>query len=229
MCADMTAEESRQQAMDAMGEDLGRFYHALSNELAWLNLKWGEYKVLFGTRPSRIDLMNRAAGEFFRIVQDGLWEDALLHIARLTDSPQSMGKDNLSIRALPPLIRDPEIRRTVQELVETSLKKTEFARDWRNRHIAHKDLKLALAEGAEPLKPASRAAVGEALAAIADVLNAISKSYLDSTTLFEGLGAGHGAEALIYVLDDGLKAEEERRDRLKKGEVRPDDYARRDL
>ena len=83
-------------------------------------------------------------------------------------------------------------------------------------------------QGCRTLKPASRAAVKEGLAAIAGVLNAISKSYLDSTTLFEGLGARHGAETLLYVLDDGMKADEERRDRLKKGELRPDDYAPRD-
>lgn len=229
MCAERTAEESRQDAIDAMGEDLGRFYHALSNELAWLYLKWGEYVALFGTKPSRIDLINKAAGEFFRIIQDGLWEDALLHIARLTDSPKSAGKDNLSIRGLPPLIAKPDLRQAVQDSVDIALAKTEFARDWRNRHIAHKDLKLALADGAEPLKAASRAAVKDALAAIADVLNTISKSYLDSTTMFEGLGAHRGAEALLYVLDDGLKADQERRDRLSKGELRADDYARRDL
>jgi hypothetical protein len=229
MCAERTAEESRQQAVDAMGEDLGVFFHALSNELAWLHLKWGEYVALFGTRPSRIDLMNKAAGDFFRIVQDGLWEDALLHIARLTDSPRSVGKENLSIRGLPPLITKPEVRQAVQESIGKALVSSEFARDWRNRHIAHKDLRLPLVDGAEPLKPASRAAVREALSAVADVLNPISRAYLDSTTMFEGLGANHGAEALLYVLDDGLRTEQDRRDRLKKGELRAEDYARRDL
>lgn len=212
-----------------MGEDLGRIYHALSNELAWVYLKWGEYVALFGTKPSRIDLLNKAAGNFFRIIQDGLWEDVLLHIARLTDSPRSKGKENLSIRGLPPLITKPEVRETIQRSIDAALTRSEFARDWRNRHIAHKDLKLALADGAEPLVSASRAAVKDALAAIAGVLNALSREYLDSTTMFEGLGAYRGAESLLYVLDDGLRAEQERRDGLKKGEHRVDGYAKRDL
>ena len=121
------------------------------------------------------------------------------------------------------------LRQSVQDSLEAALTKTEFARDWRNRHIAHKDLRLALADGAEPLKAASRTAVKEALGAIADVLNTISGSYLNSTTMFEGLGAQSGAETLLHVLDDGLTADQERRDRLRKGEFRPDDYARRDL
>lgn len=232
MCAERTAEESRQHAIDAMGEDLGRFYHALSNELAWVYLKWGEYVALFGTKPSRIDLLNKAAGNFFRIIQDGLWEDVLLHIARLTDSPRSMGsmgKENLSIRGLPPFITKPEVRETIQGSIVAALTRSEFARDWRNRHIAHKDLKLALADGAEPLISASRAAVKDALAAIADVLNTLSREYLDSTTMLEGLGAYRGAESLLYVLDGGLRAEQERRDRLETGEHRVDDYAKHDL
>lgn len=229
MSVERTADESRQHAVDAMGEELGRFYHALSNELAWLYLKWGEYVALFGTKPSRINLLNKAAGNFFRIIQDGLWEDVLLHIARLTDAPKSMGRENLSIRGLPPLIAKAELRKNIEELIDLALAKSEFARDWRNRHIAHKDLKLALADGAEPLKGASRASVKEALAAIAETLNAVSRDYLDSTTMFEGLGAYRGAESLLYVVDDGLKAEEERRDRVKRGEYRAGDYAKRDL
>lgn len=228
MCAERSADESRQLAIDAMGQNLGRFYYALWNELAWLYCKWGEYVALFGTKPSRIDMVNRAAGEFFLIVQDAMWDDTLLHIARLTDSPRSAGKDNLSIRGLPKLITDPDSRQVIQHSIEAALTKTEFVRDWRNRHIAHKDLRLALADGAEPLKPASRTAVKEALGAIADVLNAVSGTYLDSTTGFDGLGA-RGAEALLYVLDDGLKVDQERRERLKKGEYRVDDYAPRNL
>lgn len=68
--------------VEVMGDDLGSLYHALWNELAWLYSKWEEYVELFGTKPSRIDLLNKAAGHFFRIVQDSLWEESLLHIAR---------------------------------------------------------------------------------------------------------------------------------------------------
>jgi hypothetical protein len=212
-----------------MGEALGRLHHALSNELAWLYLKWGEYVELFGTKPSRIDLVNRAAGGFFRVVQDGLWEDALLHITRLTDAPRSAGRTNLTIRALPPLITRAEILPVVERMIETAIARAEFARDWRNRHIAHRDLALALADGAEPLKPASRAAVKDALASISQVLNAVSKPYLGETTAYEMTEALHGAGNLLYVLDDGLKAEEARRERLKAGNYSPDDYAPRDL
>lgn len=225
-----TAEEVKQHHVDILGEDLGNRYHALSNELAWLYSKWGEYEELFGKKPERIELINKAAGHFFRIVQDSLWEDALLHIARLTDPPKSAGKENLTIRKLPDLIEQASLREKVTELIEVSVKNADFCRDWRNRRIAHKDLGLALSIGAEPLKPASRAKVKEALNSISDVMNAISNHYMDSTTMYENVGGSPGgAVSLLYVLDDGLIAEKEKHERRKAGNYRLEDYQARDL
>lgn len=224
-----TEEQVKHDYVRAMGEELGSLYCVLWGELAWLYAKWGEYVELFGTRPSRVELVNQAAGHFFRIVQDSLLEGSLLHIARLTDRPQTGKKENLTIRRLPDLIDDEDVRKHVAELIDTSGDKADFCRDWRNRHIAHNDLHLAMETGAEPLQPASRAQVGEALSAVSDVLNAVSAHYMDGTTMFEPIRSGRGAESLLYVLDDGLRAAKERRQRRKAGEWRVDDHHARDL
>ena len=84
MAENRTAEEVKQNHIEHMGEELGSIFHALWNEVAWLHQKWDQYNILFGTKPSRINLMNETAPLFFRIVQDSLWEDTLLNIARLT-------------------------------------------------------------------------------------------------------------------------------------------------
>jgi hypothetical protein len=212
-----------------MGEPLGKLYHALSNELAWVYLKWGQYVELFGTKPSRVDLLNRAAGGFFRVVQDSLWEDVLVHITRLTDAPRSAGRSNLTIRALLPLISRSEVLAEVEGLINAAITRAEFARDWRNRHIAHRDLKLALSDGAAPLKAASRAAVKDALGSISHVLNTVSTAYLAESTAYEMTDALHGAASLLYVIDDGLRFDLRRRERLNAGEISDDDYAPRDL
>ncbi len=224
-----TAEEVKQSHIKEMGSDLGPLYHALWNELVWLYFKWGEYVELFGTKPSRIDLINRAAGYFFRVVQDSLWYDSLLHIARLTDPPESCRKKNLSIQQLPLLIDDHTLKEKVEKLVDVAIEKAEFCRDWRNRRIAHKDLGLALGVGAKSLKPASRAEIKESLTSISNVLNAISLHYMNSEITFEGEKTSDGAVSLLYVLDDGLRAEEERKERLKAGTYRSEDYRKRDL
>lgn len=229
MSSNQTAEEVRQQHLELLGEELGCLYHALWNETAWLYMNWGEYVEIFGTKPSRVELVNQVAGQFFRLVQDSLLEGTLLHIARLTDPPKSVGKDNLTILRLPELIDEEDVRQNVALLIEDAVGKADFCRDWRNRRLAHKDLRLALESGAEPLKPASRAKVKEALASISDVLDAVSSHYMNSTTSFEGVGARNGALSLLYTLDDGLQAEKAREERLRMGGSRVDDYKARDL
>jgi hypothetical protein len=226
---EQTAEQAKAEHIRVMGEPLGLLYDALWQEVAWIHRKWDEHVALFGTKPSRIELLNRSAPSFFRIVQDCLWEDVLLHIARLTDSPQSVGRANLSIRRLPDAVAHVETRQKVETAIGKAIVASEFCRDWRNRRIAHRDLSLALSLGAEPLKPASRTHVVGALAALDAVLNVVSAHYLGSTTIFD-FGPQTSAVSLLYAIDDGLKAAAARMERRKSGHFDPqDDYGPRDL
>ena len=227
--ASRTAAEAKAHRISVMVQELGQFYDALWQQVAWLHRKWDEYVALFGTKPERISLLNEAAPSFFRVVQDSLWEGVLLHIARLTDSPQSVGKPNLSFRRLPPLIGHKETKEQVEEDLINAIEATGFCRDWRNRHIAHRDLNLALGLGAEPLKSASRAQVKAALEALAKILNTIESHYLDSTTFFDFGSESGGAEALLYVIADGLGANQERLNRLKAATAVPNDWKPRQL
>ncbi|MEA5114769.1 MAG: hypothetical protein VB050_12160 [Geobacteraceae bacterium] len=229
MSRERTAEEVKQHHFESMGDELGGLYHALWNELAWLHSKWKEYVDLFGTKPSRIELINKAAGHFFRIAQDSLWEGTILHIARLTDPPKSAGKENLTIRKLPNLIKDEKTKDNVSRLVEVAVENASFCRDWRNRHIAHKDFNLAVETGADPLMAASRAKIKLVLDSLSDVLDGVSLFNLDSSTCFDVITAGDGAVSLLYVLDDGLRADEERMKRIRESKHFPEDFQNRDL
>ena len=224
-----TAEEAKREYFGAMGEPLGKQFHALWQEVEWLHIKWDEYVELFGTKPSRIELLKRAAPRFFGVVQDLLWEETILHIARLTDPPKQGKYENLTIKALPALMDDGGLKKSVQYLVGVAEDKATLCRDWRNRRIAHRDLSLAIEEGMEPLMPASRRDVRAAIASIDEVLNAITSHYMDSITSFDVVKRAEGAEALLYVLDDGLRADAEREDRIRRREYRQEDLTIRDL
>lgn len=229
MVAYRTPDESKSVNVLAMGEELGLLYSALWQQLAGLQHKWEQYVVLFGTKESRVKLLNVSAGQFFRVVQDTLWEDTLLHIARLTDSPVSVGKANLSIRRLAALINDELTKLAVIARVDDALEASEFCRDWRNRHIAHRDLELALKRGPNPLKPASREKVRKALAALEAVLNTVSEHYLEATTSFELGSTAGGALSLLHLLDGGLKEEKARRERIKAGKTTRGDWDPQDI
>ena len=218
-----TAEEVEKNHLAGLGPELGPVYHALYNQVVWLHVKWKQYVQLFGTSPERIDLLNQSASYFFRVIELTLWQDTLLHLARLTDPPQTRRKDNLTIRRLPDLVGADTLKVDLQKLIDAAGAATDFARDWRNRHIAHRDLKLALQDGAQPLAPASREKVNKAIAAISRVLQHLYLAYFDSEIRFDLVFTFADAESLLYTIRDGLDAEKQRRDRESKGKMTPED------
>ncbi len=215
-----------------MGEPLGALYYALWQSVAEIHSNWREYVELFGTKPERIDLLNRAAPAFFAMLQDQLWEGSLLHLARLTDRSKTLNnkdKSNLTIHALPPLLSDVNLKAHVDSLIAIATNGTKFAQDWRNRHIAHRDLKLALNPSTKPLAEASRGKVNSALIALANVLNALENHYFQSEVGYRHIEQHGGAVSLIYLIDFGLRAQESQQNRILAGKLTPDDLVHREL
>src|ERR1700691_2679313 len=85
MAQSKTSKQCREEYVQVLGPNLGPIYHALSNEVTWLHVKWKQYMILFDDSPERIASLNGIAGFFFRVIQDVLWDDVVLHLARLLD------------------------------------------------------------------------------------------------------------------------------------------------
>lgn len=224
-----TAEELEQAYLVAMGPTLGPVYYAIYNEFVWLHVRWHQYVQLFGSTRARVDLLNQAAGLFFRVVEDSLWEDTLLHLSRMTDTARTGKKSNLTIQRLPSLIADQALASEIKALVDTAVTKSTFARDWRNRRIAHTDFSLAVEEGATPLAPGGLAAVGDALQSIDAGLNGLEMHFRKSTVFLERFGDPGDVESVPYVLRAGLEAGEARRKRLRQGSPTDGDFDSRPI
>ena len=218
-----SAEQVAESYAQSMGAELGAVFHALSTELTWVHWRWQQYRILFGDKESRLDMLNDAAPFFFRVVQDVFFDDTLLGIARLAGPPQTIGKQNLAITRLPLLIKDSLLQAEVTDLVLSAKATADFAFDWRNRHIAHRDLSLALSQKVKPLKAASRQHVEGALKALRAVMNRVEAAYCDATTAYESSPTVEDAESLLYVIRDGLRMEQARRERWDHGELHDDD------
>lgn len=227
--AGQSAAEAKEQNIKAMGKELGTQYTALWQELAQLNIMWSEFIELYGTKTSRIELMNRSAGHFFRMVQDSLWESLMMHIARLTDKPKVLGRTNLTLHNLPELISDAAVRSKIEALCLEATDKTKLARDWRNRHIAHRDLDLALGTTAIPLPAVEIKQVNDALDCFTSILNSIAGPYLDSETSFKHSIRIQGAIELLYLIDAGHTLQDQHRKRLDAGDFSPEIFAAKDL
>ena len=224
MAENKSAEQLLEQHIRDMGTDLGTLYNALMNEVAWVHAKWTQYQQLYIHSPERIALLNKVAGHFFRIIQDALLEDIILHLVRLTDPPKSMGRDNLTLCSLPSFISDPPQTTEVNDLIEAAQVACKSARTWRNRRLAHRDLDLALASETEPLPGISYADINAALAAMRAVLNCLEGHYWNSEIAYEHFLMGGGeADSMVYYLSEGVRAEERRRERLQQDNPLPED------
>lgn len=207
-------EEVEQERSQVLGPQLGPLFHALHDEFAWLQMKWQEYRKLFAHTRERVELLNQTARTFFWILQDVLWKDVLLHLARLVDASSTGRKTNLTIQALPASIADPTLAADVERLVGEAVARCDFAKDWRNRSLAHNDLNLRLDRATQPLEGVSREHVETALKAVADVLNRIELHYFKVATDFSRVVLTDDAESLVFHLGVAVKAEErERRER----------------
>jgi len=195
----MTAAQLEADFLARMGSPFGPFYYALYKEVVWLHAKWNEYRVLYGTTPESVHILNRTAGFLFRIVGDALWADVLLHISRLTDPAATGGSRNLSIQALPSFLGDP-LKAELIPLVAIASEKAHFAREHRNKRLAHTDLLHATEPAAAPLSGISRRHVEEMLLALRNVMAPIDKHYRDTTVIYERLISENGAARLLSRL-----------------------------
>ncbi len=210
----LTTEQVRAESIAAMGDQLGQLHYDLGNELSWLHIKWAQYRELFGADPAHIALLNETAPFFFGFIQTTLFEDVLLAITRLTDPPGTKGQTNLSLRSLVPLLKPGKLREELQHLLDKLDAKAAFARDWRNRRLAHRDLATYRDEHPRTLAPATRQAVESALSAIRAVLNVLENHFLDGPVAYELSIEGPGnAKALLYHLQRSVRAEQDELER----------------
>ena len=179
MKCQQSGEDLEHEHLQAFGPTLGPVYTALHNEVTWLHAKWLEYRKLYAQSDKRIDLLNATAPFFFQVVHDVLWEDVLLHIARLTDPPEQGRHKNLTLCRLPEAVPDERLAEELRDLVRVAKEQTQFARKHRDKRLAHSDLSLAIGVKAAQLPDASRQDVEEALDCFRKILNRLRASYMD--------------------------------------------------
>lgn len=201
-----SADETKQHYIDTMGDQLGPVFNGLWQENGILHLTWNEYRALFGTSEEVVNTLNDAARGFFGMVQSSWWDEILLHICRMTDDR----KDVLSVHRMVKLVK-PAIRDRAKELLNTVEERVAFAREWRDEHIAHRSLERALNPEVTPLPTASRQAVADAIQTLDDLFHFVENHYCQTVPTYYGaLSALAGADSLMYIVGEGLKARAEK-------------------
>ena len=183
-----------------MGQELGPAFALLSRQLVELHFVWQQYRQLYADTPDTVDLLNRTAGLFFRIVQGQLWDSVLLGICRITD-PAKQGKNkNLTVWSLHDLITDAGLQVEVHKCCQAAYDASELARSHRNKRIAHQDHDYRMNPTANPLSTVTRDAIEEMLKALRTGMNRIENHYMSSITCYEEVGGLSGAGTLVSKL-----------------------------
>lgn len=193
-------DEVRSEYISSMGQELGASFYELHRKLVELQVLWQQYRQLFGDDPDTVHLLNRTSGLFFKIVQDELWDSVLLGVTRMTDPATTGKKKNLTIQSLPPLISDTELQGEVQSLCDKALVAAEFAREHRNKRIAHQDHDYLSNRSSDPLTGISRKLIEEMLTALRAVLNRLDLHFRGGTVMYEDFVGESGARLLVHKL-----------------------------
>jgi hypothetical protein len=222
MAESKTAAQVRDEYLTALGPTLGPLYYALYDEFTWLHAKWNQYRILFA--PEHIELLNRVAPFFFRVIRGALSENLVMHIARLTDPPRTERgrKNSLTLLRLNPAHvpelaapKNEALSRELLKLIAKARAEAAWVRDWRNRRLAHRDLELAVDGQKKPLPRISPARMERTLETIGAVLNKIEDHFYHRKILFTHVITRDDAESLLCYLKIAVEAEtREREQRL---------------
>src|SRR5690606_4765056 len=200
-----SAETTKSQMIEKMGHEFGSMFFVLYNEISWLTFQWIEFKELYGSKESRIELMNEAAPFFFYTVQHVLWYQLLLGGTRLTDPPKSGSNKNITFRAIPQYIKDDDFKSEIENDLEELLAQSNYCRVWRNQKISHLDHALAIQdENARPLETASREKFRITLEKMQILFKKIHQKYLPSAVRFDRMTSSRGAISLLHKIEAGI-------------------------
>lgn len=199
-----TPEQLRQHYVEKMGPELGLVFHRLFNDNAWLHMKWNEFVKLFARTPEQIATLNAAARGFFVQVRDLWWDDLLLHISRMTDNRTDVLSVYSLVRYAPVGLR-PEISKRIDGVGSA----VAFARDARNRNIAHRNIDLALQRALTPLNLGSRNDVRVALKSLDELLHFVEHHFCGSPpTFYDAIEPLGGVDSLVDVIERGVRDRE---------------------
>jgi AbiU2 len=191
-----------------LGSEFGEIYYHARNEWCSLWVTWKQYESLFGHGPERVELLNSAGAAFFHQVEWRFFEAVILAVCRLSDKEKVAGKETLTVKCFAEFMTSDVRKRAIVSLLTQVDSDTEFQRDWRNRRIAHNDLRLALDARVEPLKEATREKMKRAIASLHKVFAYVELQFMSTTLSDEVVDHLDNELVTLEVLYFGTQARE---------------------
>ncbi len=182
-------------------------FEVAQQQLMTASAKWQLVEQLFAKSKTRSDFLKRTGSGFFALVKDSLITDVMISLGRLLDKPNINGNKNLTLERLVTSVsdlRNKDLANRLDVHLGNARDKYKYTRVYRNRRLAHNDLKTILEQDANPLRPATVGDVRATLREAGEFLNLIDWHYCRSTTtsgftMIEGDG-----DSIVRLIRDGM-------------------------
>lgn len=210
----LSGEEKLNRRIKILGEDNGRYFDSLENEVYRARLLWREYKALFSESKERVDLLNEVSGRTAFWIERCMFESLMFTVCRMSDPEKQKGRTNVTVLGLETRLSTPgDIELT--HLIKSAEAATKFARDWRNKRLGHNDF-LTLT-GVHKIEDTSIIEIRKAIDALARCIQRFALLELDTTLITHPVSTyGHDAVDLLSALHLGHIEMNSRRELRKK-------------
>lgn len=143
--ADRSAEEIANDCTSEFGLEDGQIVLKLTNSVSQLSLEWRAFLYFFCGPKERVAVLNQASGLTAQLLQNLLWDNALLKIRKLTDPAIQSGKLNLSLEQLVRIAKDNKQLNISSSFAGLKLS-CKTSRLYADKYIAHTDLAHAIGD-----------------------------------------------------------------------------------
>lgn len=129
-----------------MAITLAALLDEIEQDVLRLSHIWETFRYLFAGKEKHVEVMNAVSGGFFLMIQQLLFDDAILRVSKLTDPAANRQQENMSLERLLQATEWEKTDPTKWHLYRSRLDAVKAAckpcRDHRNKRVSHKAVEL---------------------------------------------------------------------------------------
>lgn len=188
--------------------ELAETFERLKKEVFLLQFHCDIYNQLFLSQE-RLQILDCCAPEVFYCFQISLEDEMIMLLSRITDPRGKEGEERLSFDRLHKLIEqngDRDLAKKLRDAIKQIRKTRASIKDWRDKRLAHRDLKTAMAAG-PMLDPVTFAMVQTAIRHLHEYMSIFEQHYeADTEFSYEtALPIRTAGDGLMSILQKGLR------------------------
>lgn len=189
----------KEEYISVLGDHHGRVFYKLWQEWTGAKDRLDEYSRLYDV--DNVGLLNIISPGFFGDIQYILIDDLVLRLSRLTDK----NSRSVSVHKLSKMFKGHQegLRKEAIVHAEEASKYAESAKDWRNRKIAHLDMRRILED--VPLKKLNIRQIRKGLESVLRAMNIVSLEFCGSSIVNQ-ISSPPRVDMLVSFLDSSAEA-----------------------